>query len=876
MAGSAWAQTQTVVVPAAAAGAAGAGGNSIPLGNFSGGTYQVMYAETEMADVPPGSTITGIQLRLRNTATSSFPPTAKNIPKFDLRLAGSTLTPGTMTTTFATNMQDAVLVRSGALSLAAGVYPGGAASGLAPEDWGPVISFSTPYIYRGGPLVMEFRTEQPSTVSPFSAESISTPGLTFMSATPSTAATAPSTNAGQGLVALLTFTLPATPFQTGVTRLLIQDDLANIRGSSSNLFPLGVAARTMQLIAAESEMRRLGRGSQLVGLMYRNAASTWPSGAQSFTKYDIQLSRALNSPASMSDTIALNTGPDATLVRSGALAIASGELAGLGPNPRPAPWTFDIPFATPYSYLGGPLLTVVRHDGVSGGSAAQVAGTLLTDPIYGTRVNARTTTATSSVVTVTDSAFSYTAQMWQADSGSIAPNANTTVRGNTTILNSPAFSNPITSQMVINASELTYLPVGSQITGMSFRGVSNSNVPTSNVVFSDYQVFVSTAANRPASMSATFANNEGADKVQVRSGGLFFGAGSLPGNPTVNKFGPTINFDRAFIYQGGDLCITIRHSGNQEESINIDGTTNTNLMRTVSGSGINAASGSIIGAGPIVRLAYNPSVVAPAAIDNTSGQNGYAVFFSDAGNVFQSVYAAEQLRGLRVGSVITGMSLRRYSKSSGGAPWPPADTLINRFDITLSTSPVLPQSMSDTFASNIGPDAILVKSGSITIPAGAFTYVQSNTRPNEYEWFIQFTEPFVYKGGPLSATIRNDSGVAGASFYGDVFEGSSSIASGRWAIDAGVDAPMHTQSGATGALAIRFVFVPKNFCPADLTNDGIVEDADFVVFLAEYNTLDCADSSMEQGCPADLNYDRAVDDLDFQTFLVAYNALLCP
>lgn len=65
-------------------------------------------------------------------------------------------------------------------------------------------------------------------------------------------------------------------------------------------------------------------------------------------------------------------------------------------------------------------------------------------------------------------------------------------------------------------------------------------------------------------------------------------------------------------------------------------------------------------------------------------------------------------------------------------------------------------------------------------------------------------------------------------------------------------------------------------CPCDLNHDGLVEDADFSIFVVAYNTLDCADPSMPAGCPADFNGDNVVDDADFSVFVVAYNTLLCP
>ncbi|MBS0190830.1 MAG: hypothetical protein U0573_02920 [Phycisphaerales bacterium] len=65
-------------------------------------------------------------------------------------------------------------------------------------------------------------------------------------------------------------------------------------------------------------------------------------------------------------------------------------------------------------------------------------------------------------------------------------------------------------------------------------------------------------------------------------------------------------------------------------------------------------------------------------------------------------------------------------------------------------------------------------------------------------------------------------------------------------------------------------------CPADLNNDGQVDDADFSIFVVAYNLLDCADPAMPAGCPADLNRDGVVDDADFSIFVVAYNDLICP
>jgi len=83
---------------------------------------------------------------------------------------------------------------------------------------------------------------------------------------------------------------------------------------------------------------------------------------------------------------------------------------------------------------------------------------------------------------------------------------------------------------------------------------------------------------------------------------------------------------------------------------------------------------------------------------------------------------------------------------------------------------------------------------------------------------------------------------------------------------------------ANGENATMFLIdkLNANACPADFNHDGLVDDADFLIFVFGYNILDCADHSMPAGCPADINKDSLVDDSDFTTFVVAYNNLICP
>lgn len=65
-------------------------------------------------------------------------------------------------------------------------------------------------------------------------------------------------------------------------------------------------------------------------------------------------------------------------------------------------------------------------------------------------------------------------------------------------------------------------------------------------------------------------------------------------------------------------------------------------------------------------------------------------------------------------------------------------------------------------------------------------------------------------------------------------------------------------------------------CLGDLNGDGLVDDADFVIFAFAYDVLVCPTSpALYSCCPADLNNDGMVDDADFVLFATGYDALIC-
>lgn len=122
---------------------------------------------------------------------------------------------------------------------------------------------------------------------------------------------------------------------------------------------------------------------------------------------------------------------------------------------------------------------------------------------------------------------------------------------------------PRTLQTVFSASELTGMGVGAQIIGVAYRlDGAYGSWPPDALTFSNYEMILSTSLNPPGSLSLTFADNVGPDAVTVRSGPLTIPANAFPGGQTPNPFGFLISFTTPYTYLGGDLLITLRHTGN--------------------------------------------------------------------------------------------------------------------------------------------------------------------------------------------------------------------------------------------------------------------------------------------------------------------------
>ncbi len=116
----------------------------------TGRTYQMQLAESQLSDIPEGTTITGISFRRNGLLTGSYPTTELGFSDFEITLAEAANAIGSFGSSAAGNMTDPVKVRDGALAVPTGSYPGGA----SPNAWGPVIPFDSGYTYQGGDLVL--------------------------------------------------------------------------------------------------------------------------------------------------------------------------------------------------------------------------------------------------------------------------------------------------------------------------------------------------------------------------------------------------------------------------------------------------------------------------------------------------------------------------------------------------------------------------------------------------------------------------------------------------------------------------------------------------------------------------------------------------
>ena len=156
-----------------------------------------------------------------------------------------------------------------------------------------------------------------------------------------------------------------------------------------------------------------------------------------------------------------------------------------------------------------------------------------------------------------------------------------------------------------------------------------------------------------------------------------------------------------------------------------------------------------LGCGVCILPAGAQTVVSPGGAAATEGNtnNAFPFNYTHSGR-YQQVYAASEFSAATGPTLITQIAFRPDA-ASGGA----FSTTFANVQFDLSTTSKQPNFLSANFASNVGADDRMVRSGSLTL-SSAFTGPAAG--PKDFDVIVTLTTPFVYDpaAGNLLLDIR--------------------------------------------------------------------------------------------------------------------------
>jgi hypothetical protein len=338
-------------------------------------------------------------------------------------------------------------------------------------------------------------------------------------------------------------------------------------------------------------------------------------------------------------------------------------------------------------------------------------------------------------------------------------------------LNTLLREQPRQYQSVIAASQLAAIPHGARLMGLTWRrsiASTQPDWPPAPASWSYYEIILSRSANPPGSFSPNFQHNfVENDAVVVRTGSMALEPGSFPGGPagalaSHRDFGTVIPFTTPYTYTGGDLLTTIYHGGHDLASFMYLDSSDANapgygtLYRAHYATSLLATTGT---PGPytVMRFDYRPAAVIPPEYSIYRGSGWRRDVYAEHPCTYQLLMSPEALRHIPAGARINGLSFRVYWMDH----WLPGSRAWSQYDVIMSRSNFEVGSSSPTFEANIGNDALLVRSGPLTLTETSHpTQIDPDRRP--FGHVIQFDQPYEYKGGTLAITIRHSgSGLPG-------------------------------------------------------------------------------------------------------------------
>lgn len=172
--------------------------------------------------------------------------------------------------------------------------------------------------------------------------------------------------------------------------------------------------------------------------------------------------------------------------------------------------------------------------------------------------------------------------------------------------------------------------------------------------------------------------------------------------------------------------------------------------------------------------------ILPGAVNEDGAFQGP---YSNVPRRFQILIANAPI-SLFLNKYISSISFRLQDSHTNS--WPLSDATFGSYEIYLSKG-VTPPNMQMNFAANITGSQTMVKSGSLTIPAGS---VPAGNSSNPYAYTFVFDTPYLYTGGNLVIEIRHtgsnsSTSVPAKSIY------TNSVVNGTyfsacWQLDAGI------------------------------------------------------------------------------------------
>jgi len=356
-------------------------------------------------------------------------------------------------------------------------------------------------------------------------------------------------------------------------------------------------------------------------------------------------------------------------------------------------------------------------------------------------------------------------------------------------------------QMVYGATEFAVATNAVLITELRWRPDYFHGKPFKAVV-REIQINLSTTGRLPEALSAYYADNVGKDDLEVFSGALEISSSyDGPANGPM-KFDISVPLTTPFLYVplNGNLLVDIRNLSGSPSSLVAGQSVRRDGISRVSGR-VNRLHGAPDIGGDVIQFVYHPTnspprlpspmvgpnVIVPAELATTDKVFGSGTL-ANASHRAQQIYSASQFGTVTGTFLVT--ELRFRPDHFHGYPF---TAVVSNLQINLSTSSRTPESMSRTFAENVGLDDTVVFQGELELRSG---FVGPAGGPKDFDIFVPLTRGFLYNpaAGDLLVEIRNFSGSGASPLSGQALSGDGgarllgSVHGRNGVYDSGVDA----------------------------------------------------------------------------------------